>query len=59
MRIKELREQRGFTQKQVADALGCSPVTFLRYESGEREPSGKVSPVFPVFNGGIKIFVAF
>ncbi len=39
MRIKELREQRGFTQKQVADVLGCSPVTFLRYESGEREPN--------------------
>lgn len=39
MRIKELRELRGFTQKQVADVLGCSPVTFLRYESGEREPN--------------------
>ena len=26
-------------QKQVADALECSPVTFLRYESGEREPN--------------------
>ena len=39
MRINELREQRGVTQRQVADALGCSPVTFLRYESGEREPN--------------------
>lgn len=36
--LKKLLAQRGFAQKQVADALECSPVTFLRYESSEREP---------------------
>lgn len=39
MRLKKIRQSKGFTQKQVADYLGCNPCVYSRYESGEREPS--------------------
>lgn len=38
MRLKELRLQKGVTQKNVADALHCSANVYARYERGEREP---------------------
>ena len=37
-RLKELREERGYTQKQVADKLGLNSVTYLHYEKEQREP---------------------
>ena len=37
-RLKELREERGLTQKQVADELGIHSVTYLHYEKSQREP---------------------
>ena len=38
-RLKELREEKGLTQKQVADGLGIHSVTYLHYEKSQREPS--------------------
>lgn len=37
-RLKELREERGLTQKEVADALNIHSVTYLHYEKEQREP---------------------
>ena len=37
-RLKELREERGLTQKEVADALNIHSVTYLHYEKDQREP---------------------
>ena len=37
-RLKELREERGLTQKQVAEALKIHSVTYLHYEKDQREP---------------------
>ena len=37
-RLKELREERDLTQKQVADALKINSVTYLHYEKSQREP---------------------
>jgi len=37
-RLKELREELGLTQKQVADQLNLNSVTYLRYEKAQREP---------------------
>lgn len=37
-RLKELREERRLTQKQVADALHLNSVTYLHYEKNQREP---------------------
>ena len=39
MRLKELRLERGLSQKDVADALACSITVYSRYETGSREPS--------------------
>ena len=38
-RLKELREENGLTQKQIAAKLGISSVAYLRYEKSQREPS--------------------
>lgn len=37
-RLKELREERGYTQKQLAEKLGINSVTYLHYEKEQREP---------------------
>ena len=38
-RLKELRESKGVTQREVAKAIRCSsPNTYARYERGLREP---------------------
>ena len=39
MRLKELRAERGLSQKDVSDALACSVTVYSRYETGAREPS--------------------
>lgn len=39
MSLKKFRTERGLTQKDMADFLGCTQVTYQRYESGDREPS--------------------
>ena len=35
LRIRELREDRDFTQKDIAKILSCTQQTYSRYESGE------------------------
>lgn len=37
-RLRELREESGLTQKQVAEKLKINPVTYLHYEKSQREP---------------------
>lgn len=37
MKLRELREQKGVTQKDVATAVGCTPTVYSRYEREERE----------------------
>ena len=39
MRLKELRSERGLSQKEIADVLACSVTVYSRYETGAREPS--------------------
>ena len=38
MRHKELRAEKGVTQKEVAEFICCSPLVYSRYERVEREP---------------------
>ncbi|MDE7401100.1 MAG: helix-turn-helix domain-containing protein [Clostridia bacterium] len=38
-RLKELREEKGYTQKQLSDLLGINSVTYLHYEKEQRRPS--------------------
>ena len=42
MRLKEVRENRGITQRQAAIGLNLSPTVYNRYENGLREPSNVV-----------------
>lgn len=39
MRLKEMRIQKGLSQREVADVLFCSTTVYSRYETGERQPS--------------------
>ena len=39
MRLKDLRLERGLSQSDVADNIGCSTVVYSRYETGNRQPS--------------------
>lgn len=38
LRLKELRESSGLTQKQLADILHINSVTYLHYEKSQRKP---------------------
>ncbi len=38
-KIRQLRERRGMTQKQLADALGLSQVAICLWETGENVPT--------------------
>lgn len=38
MRLKELCESKGLTQKEVAEIIGYSETSYARYENGKREP---------------------
>ena len=38
-RIKELREKKGLTEKEVADYLGCSTAAYRKIENGESKIS--------------------
>ncbi len=39
MHLRELREERGFSQKELATKLGVSPTNIYNYEVGRTEPS--------------------
>lgn len=38
MKLKEIRESKGISQRQAALALNLSPTVYNRYENGLREP---------------------
>lgn len=38
-RIRELREQSGLSQKEIAAELGMQLTQYRRYENGERKPA--------------------
>lgn len=41
-RLIELKNQRGYLQKEIADGIGIPLRTYQRYEYGEREPNASV-----------------
>ena len=50
-RLKELRAEIKLTQKEVAEYLRISSVTYLRYEKAQREPSLELLAELAVFFG--------
>lgn len=41
-RLKKIREEKGFTQKQFAEKIGSTERGIQHYESGDREPAFRV-----------------
>lgn len=50
-RLKELREERDFTQRELAERLGINSVTYLHYEKDQREPPLELLADFAKFYG--------
>ena len=48
-RLKELREEKGLTQKEIAKKLNLHSVTYLHYEKDQREPPLKVLAEIALF----------
>ena len=48
-RLKELREEKGLTQKQLAEKLNLHSVTYLHYEKAQREPPLAILAQMAVF----------
>ena len=51
MRLKEIREAKGITQRQAALGLNLSPTVYNRYENGIREPSNALLLVIADYFG--------
>ena len=51
MRLKEIREAKGLSQRKVALDLNLSPVVYGRYENGLREPSNAMLPILADYFG--------
>ena len=39
VRLQEIRQERGFSRKEIADILEITPRAYQYYEEGKREPS--------------------
>ncbi len=48
-RLKELREEAGLTQKELAQKLNIHSVTYLHYEKSQREPPLALLVEFALF----------
>ena len=48
-RLKELREEKGLTQKELAEKLNLHSVTYLHYEKAQREPPLAVLAQMAIF----------
>lgn len=42
LRLKELRQENDYTQREIAEILRCSISTYSKYERGEHRPTVKV-----------------
>lgn len=51
MRLKEIRESKGISQRQAALGLNLSPTVYNRYENGLREPSNALLLVIADYFG--------
>ena len=46
MKLKDIRIQKGFTQRDIANYLGCAPSVYSRYETGELPITGFISGIY-------------
>lgn len=50
-RLKTLRELKGYTQQEIADAIGIPRATYCSYERNQREPTAVVTKRIANFLG--------
>lgn len=51
MKLKEIRQSKGLTQREAAIGLNLSPTVYNRYENGLREPSNALLLVIADYFG--------
>lgn len=49
-RLKELREEMGMSQAEIAKKMGVARTTYLKWENGENKPSRKLNQLSQLFN---------
>lgn len=50
-KIKELRKENEFTQKEISDILGCSQQVYSNYELGQRDiPTAVLMKLAVIYN---------
>lgn len=60
MRLKELREEKGITQEEVAKILNCKQNTYQQYETEKRQISiESLKKLAILYNTSIDYIVAF
>lgn len=52
-RLKQLREAKGLSQAEVAKIIGVGRTTYLKWESGENQPTRKLDQLSRFFNVSI------
>ena len=50
IRLKSLREMRGWSQEDVAKRIGVGRTTYLKYETGENRPVRKLNELARLFD---------
>lgn len=57
-KLRELRKEKGFTMKQVAESIGVAECTYCAYEHGTRKPSFEMYiKLARVFGVSIEAFI--
>lgn len=52
-RLKQLREEKGLSQSEVAKIMGVGSTTYLKWENGENQPTRKLDQLSQFFNVSI------
>lgn len=55
-RLRDLREERGMTQEQVAAKAGIATFTYQKFEKGESRPGSPMNPELYTLNALCKVF---
>ncbi len=55
-RLRDLREERGMTQEQVAAKAGIATFTYQKFEKGESRPGSPMNPELYTLNALCKVY---
>ncbi len=55
-RLRDLREERGMTQEQVAAKAGIATFTYQKFEKGESRPGSPMNPELYTLNALCRVY---